>query len=92
MTRTAHVTRPGHVPAPPRRRALAFADVDGDGKADAIVVNEDRITVRRSTGSAFRPNEVGTTDSHWGVRNFFADITGDRKADAIVYHDPHAFW
>ena len=29
-------------------RGTFFADVTGDGRADAIVVNDDRVTVRRS--------------------------------------------
>jgi hypothetical protein len=36
---------------------MAFADVTGDGKADAIVVNNDTVTVRPSTGSGFGPNQ-----------------------------------
>ncbi|MEH1945749.1 MAG: hypothetical protein V7K77_01975, partial [Nostoc sp.] len=31
-------------------RGTFFADVTGDGRADAIVVNDDKITVRRSNG------------------------------------------
>jgi hypothetical protein len=30
-------------------RGTFFADVTGDGKTDAIVVNNDKVTVRRST-------------------------------------------
>ena len=30
-------------------RGTFFADVTGDGKADAIVVNNDKVTVRRAT-------------------------------------------
>ena len=35
-----------------------FADVDGDSKADAIVVNDTGITVRRSDGTKFLPAEM----------------------------------
>jgi hypothetical protein len=67
--------------------------VTGDGKADAIVVNysddgqdwNDRVVVRRSTGSSFSPNEDWTGNGYAGNRGtFFADVTGDAKADAIV--------
>jgi hypothetical protein len=68
--------------------SLQFADVTGDGKADAIVVNSDGITVRRSSGSAFLPNETWTTNAYYGslgsVPVYFADVTGDGLADAIV--------
>jgi len=65
-----------------------FADVTGDGKADAIVVNDDKIVVRRSNGSSFLPNENWTTNPYFGSRGtFFADVTGDGMADAIVVTD-----
>ena len=64
---------------------IFFADVTGDGKADAIVVNEDESTpvvVRRSTGSQFSPNE------NWNIPDsdprHFADANGDGRADAIL--------
>jgi hypothetical protein len=62
-----------------------FADVDGDGKADAIAVDGAAIRVRKSTGSGFGAEGPSTTHftgaGEKGV--FFADVTGDRKADAI---------
>ncbi len=65
-----------------------FADVTGDGKADAIVVNDDTVTVRRSDGSRFTPNENWTNGPYYGGRGtYFADVTGDGKADAIVVND-----
>lgn len=65
-----------------------FADVTGDLRADAIVVNADGITVRRSTGAGFAPNEKWTEVGYYGTRGtFFADVTGDGKADAIVVND-----
>ncbi len=65
-----------------------FADVTGDGKADAIVVNNDRVTVRRSDGTRFLPNESWTTNPYYGaIGTYFADVTGDGKADAIVVNN-----
>ncbi|MBZ5523699.1 MAG: VCBS repeat-containing protein [Acidobacteriia bacterium] len=67
-----------------------FADVDGDGRADAIAVNPNGITVRRSDGKRFRENEDWTREGYFGVDQFgrlnvhFADATGGHKADAIV--------
>jgi hypothetical protein len=64
------------------------ADVDGNGRADAIVVNGTDITVRRSTGSAFGAYETWTTNPYYGTRGtFFADVDGDGRADAIVVND-----
>ena len=68
-------------------RGTFFADVTGDGKVDAIVVNDDGVTVRpaNSNGSGFNPNETWTDNPYYGSRGtFFADVTGDGKADAIV--------
>lgn len=62
-----------------------FADVTGDGKADAIVVNFTELTVRRSDGTKFLPNEAWTREPYYGnMGTYFADVTGDGKADAIV--------
>ena len=63
-----------------------FADVTGDGLADAIVVNSGQgVVVRRSTGNGFGPNETWTSGPFVGnVGNYFADVTGDGLADAIV--------
>jgi hypothetical protein len=73
---------PGCAPGP---LGTQFADVTGDGKADAIVVNTTGITVRRSDGTQFLPNESWTTGPYFGdVGTYFVDVTGDGKADAIV--------
>jgi uncharacterized protein YqfB (UPF0267 family) len=66
-----------------------FADVDGDGKADCILVNQNTITVRRSTGSDFGPGPQANEDWTHGpcsgkLGTFFADVTGDGKADCIL--------
>lgn len=67
------------------RLNIHFADVDGDGKADAIVVNKNGITVRRSDGNKFTANERWTREAFYGEHGtFFADVDGDGKADAIV--------
>jgi hypothetical protein len=69
-------------------RGAFFADVTGDGRADAIVVNADTVTVRRSNGSGFDPNEDWTGGPYYGSRGtYFADVDGDGRADAIVVND-----
>jgi hypothetical protein len=66
-------------------RATAFADVTGDGWADAIAVNYWGITVRRSMGGMFGINEGWSAGSFFGDRNtHFADVNGDGMADAIA--------
>jgi hypothetical protein len=65
-----------------------FADVNGDGKADAIVVNPSGVTVRLSDGNRFRRGEEWTREPYLGaLGNYFADVTGDGKADAIVVNN-----
>jgi FG-GAP-like repeat len=69
-------------------RGTFFADVTGDGYADAIVVNDDKVVVRRSDGSKFTSNEKWTDGPFYGSRGtFFADVDGDGKADAIAVND-----
>jgi FG-GAP-like repeat len=79
-------------------RGTFFADVTGDGKADAIAVNDDTIKpaavwVRPSDGSQFLglptvANQAWTEGAYYGSRGtFFADVTGDGKADAIAVND-----
>jgi hypothetical protein len=69
-------------------RGNYFADVTGGGRADAIVVNNDTVTVRRSNGSRFTSNENWTNGPYTGSRgNYFADVTGDGRADAIVVNN-----
>jgi hypothetical protein len=69
-----------------------FADVDGDGKADAIAVNPDGIAVRLSTGHSFpipgNPKHRWTFTGFYGSKGtFFADVDADGKADAIAVND-----
>ena len=65
-----------------------FADVTGDGKADAIMVETTGVKVFRSNGSSFLAGEIWTSIGYFGSRGtFFADVTGDGKADAIVVND-----
>jgi hypothetical protein len=71
--------------------AVYFADVTGDRRADAIVVNPSGVTVRRSTGSSFSANESWTSGAYYGHtcnnNNFFVDVTGEGSADALVINE-----
>jgi hypothetical protein len=70
-------------------------DVNGDGKADAIVVNDapnsgpNWVVARLSTGNNFSGNQpfIADTPYYGGKGTFFADANGDKKADAIVVND-----
>lgn len=62
-----------------------FADVNGDGKDDAIAVNFAKITVRTSTGSGFGGPVHWTDDPFYGARGtYFADVNHDNCDDAIA--------
>jgi hypothetical protein len=48
------------------------------GRADAIVVNDGGVVVRRSDGKKFLPNEVWNGEPFFGDRGtFFANSSGD---------------
>jgi hypothetical protein len=65
-----------------------FADVNGDGKADLIAVDDAGIAVRISNGSGFNPVTYWTAGAFWGERGtYFADVDGDGKADAIAINN-----
>ena len=71
---------------------IYFADVNGDGKADAIVSNTTEVAVRLSDGTQFVQHDLWTREPYFGVaeghvNNFFADVTGDHRADAIVVNN-----
>jgi hypothetical protein len=71
-------------------RGTFFADVDADRRADAIVVNDWGVSVRRAPGSYSTPDFSGIwiDRPYYGTRGtFFADVTGDGRADAIVVNE-----
>jgi len=69
-------------------RGTFLTDVNGDGRADAVVVNNSSIFVKLSTGINFGSVATPWAGAFFGTRGtFFADVTGDRGADAIVVND-----
>lgn len=72
--------------------SVYFADVTGDGKDDAIVVNNFGVTVRPSNGISFLPNQTWAPEPFFGSeRTYFTDVTGDGKADAIAVNENGIF-
>jgi FG-GAP-like repeat/Astacin (Peptidase family M12A) len=63
-----------------------FADVTGDGRADAIVVNSTGITVRVSNGLSFGANETWLVGAIPSVLNIlFGKVSGnDSRADLVL--------
>jgi FG-GAP-like repeat len=62
-----------------------FADVNGDGFDDAIVVNPTGISVRLSNGATLGPATDWVVGAFYGQQGtFFADVDGDLRADAIA--------
>jgi hypothetical protein len=90
--------RIGSAADPPQR--VRFADVDGDGKADYLVVGDDGEVDAFLNRGGDRYNENGAT-SGWQAHPqfarggtgatdasqvFFADMNGDGKADYVLSH------
>jgi hypothetical protein len=84
----ADVTGPTRTDSQGKEQSCYPLDDYCKSKADAIVVNDNTITVRPSNGSSFGPGKTWATYS--GTRRiFFADVDGDKdkKADFIVVND-----
>jgi len=65
-----------------------FADVTGDGRADALSVNDygDGVVVRRAAQGVFLPNEPWSGGVYLGTTGtVFADVTADGLADALAF-------
>ncbi|NOU34763.1 MAG: hypothetical protein HOO96_43285 [Polyangiaceae bacterium] len=62
-----------------------FADITGDGRADALVVNNDAVYVMPSTGAGFTGFRAATSVPFYGgMGTYFADVNGDGRADGIA--------
>ncbi len=68
-----------------------FADLNGDGKADAIAPNSDAVYIMTSTGNQLS-NWGRAWDPFYGSRETLAgDIDGDRRADLIAINNGGVF-
>jgi hypothetical protein len=68
---------------------IQYADVNGDGKTDAIyfdTVRDNRVWVNLSTGSGFSGREVWLQHGPSAPDQIqYADVNGDGKADALYF-------
>jgi LmbE family N-acetylglucosaminyl deacetylase len=72
---------------PANSATVAFADIDGDGRADYCTTREDRVVCARSQGRAFGPRAItlailpaqSTASALW-----LGDLDGDGRADPCV--------
>jgi surface antigen len=69
-------------------KLTTFADVDGDGKDDLVVVNGNDVSVKRSTGTGLGGSETWYSGGYYGSKlTAFGDVNGDGKADIVVVND-----
>ena len=74
-----------------------FADVNGDKRADLVVLRDDGIYVGLSTGTSFGPRTMWSTNwgslwgSKWPNHKYVTDVTGDGKADFVDYREGGIF-
>src|SRR5215831_14157500 len=87
MMSQRHYDRPNCTPS---AMGIQFADIGGEGRAAAIAINQNGVTVRFSDGRRFRQEETWVQQPYFGTDTtghqniYFADVNGDGKADAIV--------
>ena len=62
--------------------ATYFADVTGDGAADAVAVNSDGVWMQRSNRFVFADTELVAEQAGVGMPHM-ADVTGDKRADIV---------
>lgn len=72
-------------------RIVTFADMDADGKADAVELEPERIMVLFSNGNSFKAPVNTTPPGHpvqYGIHGtYLADVDGDERADAIFVNE-----
>jgi LmbE family N-acetylglucosaminyl deacetylase len=72
---------------PANAATVAFADIDGDGRADLCSTREDRVTCARSQGRAFGPRTATLAilpNQSAASALWLGDLDGDGRADACV--------
>ena len=84
-----------HGPSAPDQ--MQYADVNGDGKADAVYFDtfrSDGVWVALSSGSGFLPPApwIQYTPPSTPDQLQFADLNGDGKADALYFDKANGIW
>jgi murein DD-endopeptidase MepM/ murein hydrolase activator NlpD len=75
-------------PCPYGTRATMLGDVNGDGKADLVTVNEGNTYVWLSNGTGFSAPLLWAGAAFYGTRaTLLADMNGDGKADLVAVND-----
>ncbi len=73
--------------APANTATAAFADINGDGRADLCKLREDRVVCARSQGRAFGPHTITIAllpNGATGSALWLGALDGDGRADACV--------
>jgi len=84
-----------HNLSPPPNARPSLADLNGDGKADAVAYAPDTGSwyAALSNGGSFNPGALWIAGHGIGSNNqFLADVNGDGKTDAIVYFGNTGTW
>ena len=74
----------------PREEPVAnlSGDVNGDGRADLVAINDADIWVTLSTGTAFAaPTQWSAVALQGTVGNLLGDVNGDSRADLVAIND-----
>jgi hypothetical protein len=62
-----------------------LGDINGDGKADLVALNNTNVTAILSSGSAFGSTQTWWSNAFYGAYGtFLADVNGDKKADLVA--------
>jgi GH25 family lysozyme M1 (1,4-beta-N-acetylmuramidase) len=78
----------GEEPAGEEPAANLSGDVNGDGRADLVAINDADIWVSLSTGTAFdTPTQWSPVALHGTVGDLLGDVNGDRRADLVAIND-----
>jgi surface antigen len=86
------VGEPSGLPNGGSVRGTFSADINGDGKADLVAVDEKATFVMLSTGAGFSAPAAWSTTPFYGSHGTFTgDVNGDGKADLIAVNEGNTY-